>query len=190
MIQLSFFVAAGFVALLAFILLGLQGPGRMDTDHAALAAVTQMINLEGTSFIRGDLLMDDADYRVLRSNPDLRSVASQMRRDRRELALLWIGTLLGDLKTLRRFRRFLILHGAPTSFHEEWLILRNLFSAIIFLNVLRISVITFGPFAFSRISRRASHPVDVVSGTLAHVLGRIPSASWPDLHRAWMSIAA
>jgi len=190
MIQLSFFIAAGCVVLLAFVVLGLQGPPRTDAGDAALAAVTQMINLEGTSFVRGDLLMDDADYRLLRSNPDLHLVASQLRRDRRNLVLLWIATLLGDLRTLRRFRRFLISHGAPTSFREEWLILRSFVSAIIFLNLLRISVIIFGPFAFSRISGRVSNPVNVLSGTFAGVLGRIPSASWPDLQRAWMSVAA
>jgi len=189
MIDLLLFILAGVVLLIAFLLLGLQGPPRTDADASALAAVGQMVSLEGTSFVQGDRLLDDAEYRMLRSNPDLHLVAARFRKDRRELALLWISVLLSDLKALWRFRRFLIQRGAPTRLGEEWAILRSLIGAVIFLNLLRFSVLTLGPFAFSRMARRACHPVDAMSRAAANVLGRIPSAGWPDLERAWTSTA-
>jgi hypothetical protein len=190
MIELFFFILAGLALLIAFLFLGLQGPPKTAVDASALAAVGQIVNLEGTSFVQGDRLLDDAEYRILRSNPDLRQVAAQFRRDRRDLALMWISVLLADLIALWRFRRFLIQHGAPTKPSEEWAILRSLIAALIFLNLLKLSVLTLGPFAFSRIARRACHPVDSMAGTVASVLGRIPSAGWPDLERAWTSAAA
>ena len=190
MIDLFLFILAGLALLIAFVLLGLQGPPKTDADASALAAVGQMVSLEGTSFVQGDRLLDDAEYRMLRSNPDLYPVAAQFRKDRRELALLWISVLLSDLKALWRFRRFLIQHGAPTRMSEEWAIVRSLIASVIFLNLLKFSVLTLGPFAFSRMAHRACYPVETMSRAAANVLGRIPAAGWPDLERAWTSTAA
>jgi hypothetical protein len=189
MIDLLAFIMAGLVLLIAFLFLAFLGPPKTEADASALAAVGQMVTLEGTSFVRGDRLLDDAEYRMLRSNPDLSRVAALLRRDRRELALLWISVLLSDLKALWRFRRFLIRNGAPTRIAEEWSILRSLIAAVIFLNLLRLSVLTLGPFVFSRMARRARHPVDTMTRATANVLSRIPSAGWPDLERAWTSTA-
>jgi hypothetical protein len=190
MINLFLFIAAGLVLLIAFVFLGLQGPPKADTDASALAAVGQMVSLGGTSFVQGDRLLDDTDYRMLRSNPELNQIAVHFRKDRRDLALLWINALLKDLEALWRFRRFVIRRGAPTSLGEEWAILRSLIVAVIFLNLLKLSVLTLWPFAFSRMSRRACHPVDSMARAAAGVLGRIPSAGWSDVERAWTSTAA
>jgi hypothetical protein len=188
-IDLLLFVAVGVVLLIGFLLLGLQGPPK-NADASALTAVSQMVSLAGTSFVQGDRLLDDAEYRALRSNPALSSVAAQLRKDRRELTLLWIATLLSDVKALWRFRRFLIQRGAPTRPGEEWIIVRSLIAAVIFLNLLKLSVFALGPFAFARMARYASTPVNTMSQAAASVLGRIPSAGWPDLERAWTSTAA
>jgi hypothetical protein len=190
MIDLLLFTLAGLVLLVAFLLLGLQGPPKTIADPSALAAVGQMVTLEGTSFVQGDRLLDDTEYRMLRSNPDLHPVAAQLRKDRRDLTLLWISVLLSDLKVLWRFRRFLIRHGAPTQLAEEWAILRSLVAAVIFLNLLRICVLTLGPFAFSRLARHACHPVDTMTRAAANALGRIPAAGWPDVERAWTGSVA
>ncbi len=190
MIDLFLFIAAGVALLIAFLLLGFQGPPKTDADAAALAAVGQIVTLQGTSFVLGDRLLDDAEYCVLRSNPDLLPVATQLRKDRRELALLWINVLLSDLRALWRFRRFMIRRGAPAHFSEELTILRSLIAAVIVLNLLKLSVLTLGPFAFARVARHACHPVDVMSRAAANVLGRIPLAGWADLERAWTSSTA
>lgn len=190
MMDLFLFILAGAFLLTIFLLLGLQGPPKTDADASALVAMGQMVTLEGTSFVQGDRLLDDAEYRMLRSNPDLHPVAARFRKDRRELALLWISVLLSDLKALWRFRRFVIQRGAPTRRSEEWAVLRSLIAAVIFLNLLRLAVLILGPFAFSRMARRARHPVDLMSRAAANVLGRVPSSGWPDLERAWTSTTA
>lgn len=183
-------IATGMILLILFLILGLQGPAKADTDTAAHAAVGQMVHLAGSSFVRGDRLLDDAEYRGLRSNPALYPVATKLRKDRRELALLWINLLLTDLQTLWHFRRFVIQRGAPTKVSEEWAILRSFLMALIFLNLLKLSISTMGPFAFSRLSRNAHRSVDMMSDAAAKLLARLPAAGWPDLERAWTSTAA
>jgi hypothetical protein len=190
MSDLVLFIAAGLVLLIAFVLIWLQGPPEMDADASAVAALGQIVSLKGTSFVQGDRLLDDTEYRLLQSNPDLRQVAARYRKDRRELALLWINVLLKDLQALWRFRRFVIQRGAPTKFSEEWAVLRSFVVAVMFLNLVKLSVLSLGPFAFSRMARRACRPVDAMSQAAASVLGRIPSAGWADLERAWTSTAA
>jgi hypothetical protein len=189
-IGLFLFVVAGVALLVGFLFLGLQGSPSQNPDAASLAAVGQIVTLQGTSFVQGDRLMEDAEYRALRSNPDLHPVAAQLRKDRRELALLWIDALLSDLRALWRFRRFVIQRGAPTHFSEEWAMLRSLIAAVIVLSLLKLCVLTLGPFAFARVARHACHPVDAMSRATANVLGRIPSARWSDLERAWTSTTA
>ena len=101
---------------------------------------------------------------MLRSNSALYQVAAKLRKDRRELALLWIAMLLSDVTALWRFRRFVIRRGAPTRTGEEWGVLRSLFAAkLIFLNLLKLSVLILGPFVFARMARYASRPVDAMS---------------------------
>ncbi len=188
MIDLLLAMLTGIVLLIAFLLLGLQGPPKAGAD--ALAAVGQMVSLEGTSFVQGDRLLDDAEYRLLKSNPALNQVAARLRKDRRELALLWIDVLLKDLRALWRFRRFVIQRGAPTRLGEEGAILRSFIVAVVFLNLLKLSVLTLGPFAFARMARRACHSVDAMTQAAAQILGRVPSAGWADLERAWTSTTA
>jgi hypothetical protein len=190
MIDLFLFILAGLVLLIVFVFLGLQGPPKTDADASALTALGHMVVLEGPSFVQGDRLLDDAEYRLLKSNPDLNQVAARLRRDRRELALLWINALLKDLDALWRFRQFVIQRGAPTKFGEEWVIIRSFVVALVFLNLLKLSVLTLGPFAFARIARHAYRPVDAMSQAAASALGRIPSTGWPDLERAWTRTAA
>jgi hypothetical protein len=190
MIGLSLFVLAGVALLLAFLALALQGPPKTDVDASVVAALGQMVSLKGTSLIQGDRLLDDAEYRLLRSNPDLHQVAARYRKDRRELALLWIDALLKDLQALWRFRRFVIQRGVPTKASEEWAILKSFIVAVILLNLVRVSVLTLGPFTFSRMARRARRPVDAMFRAAASILARVPSTGWSDLERAWTSTAA
>ena len=185
-IDLVVFISAGLVLLIGFLVLGLQAPPK-NADAAALAAVSQMVNLETTQIIRADRLLNDAEYQLLRSNPDLSSVAAQLRKDRREIALLWINVLLTDMKTLWRFRRFVIQRGAPTRASEEWAIFRSLIAALIVLNLLKLSVLTLGPFALARLAGHACRGVETMSCAAANVLGRIPAAGWSDVERAWMN---
>jgi hypothetical protein len=190
MIGLFLFILAAFILLIAFLAQGFQGQAKPEADASARIALGQMVTLQATSFVQGDRLLDDAEYLLLRANPQLRQLAGQLRKDRRELALLWIRALLQDLHSLWRFRRFVIQHGAPAKFGEEWAIVHSYVVAVIFLNLLKLSVLVSGPFAFARFARRAYFPVEAMSRAAANILARVPSAGWPDLERTWTTSTA
>src|SRR5580700_8717216 len=119
MINLILFAILGLALFGSFIFIALQGSPKSLPDSSAVRAVTSIINLEGSSFANARRLLDDTDYQVLCSNPDLRRLAERLRDDRKQLALTWLSLLQNDLLTLWRFRRFLIQRGVSSSLGEE-----------------------------------------------------------------------
>jgi hypothetical protein len=190
MINLILFAILGVALFGSFIFIALQGSPKNLPESSAVRAVTAIINLEGSSFANARRLLDDTDYQVLSSNPDLRRLAERLRHDRRQLALTWISLLQGDLITLWRFRRFLIQQGVPSSVKEELGTLQALALSLVLLNFLRLSIITVGPFALPRATRQAGQLVDSMSKGAALVLGRIPAAGWAEIERSWVKSAA
>jgi hypothetical protein len=190
MINLILFATLGLVLFGSFIFIALQGSPRNLPDSSAVQAVTEIINLEGSSFSNARRLLDDTDYQLLCSNPDLQRLAERLRHDRRHLALTWISLLQGDLLTLWRFRRFLIQRGVQSSLGEELGTLQALLLSLLFLNLLRLSIRTIGPFALPRATRQAGQLVESMSKGAALVLGRIPAAGWAEIERSWVKSAA
>lgn len=191
MINLILFAILGLALFGSFIFIALQGSPRTSLpDSSAVQAVTEMINLEGSSFSTAKRLLDDTDYQLLCSNPDLRRLAERLRKERRELALTWISLLQGDLLTLWRFRRFLIQRGVPSSVSEELGTLQSLVLSLMLLSFIRLSIRAVGPFALPRATRQAGQLVDRMSKGAALVLGRIPAAGWAEIERSWVKSAA
>ena len=190
MINLILFAILGLLLFGSFIVLALQGSPKSLPDSSAVRAVTEIINLEGSSFSNARRLLDDTDYQLLCSNPDLRRLAERLRHERRQLALTWISLLQSDLLTLWRFRRFLIQRGVQSSVSEELGTLQALVLSLVLLNFLRISVRTVGPFALPRVTRQAGQLVEGMSKGAALVLGRIPAAGWAEIERSWVKTAA
>jgi hypothetical protein len=191
MMNLIFFAVLGLVLFGSFVFLALQGgSGKSLPDSSAVRAVTEIINLEGSSFSSAKRLLDDTDYQLLCSNPDLRSLAERLRSDRRQLALTWISQLQNDLLTLWRFRRFLIQQGVSSSVGEELGTLQALLLSLMLLTFIRLSIRAAGPFALPRATRQAGQMVDSMSKGAALVLGRIPAAGWPEIERSWAKSAA
>lgn len=190
MINLIFFAILGLLLLGSFIFLALQGSPKALPDSSAVHAVTEIINLEGSSFSNARRLLDDTDYQLLCSNPDLRRLAERLRNERRQLALTWISLLQNDLLTLWRFRRFLIQRGVQSSVSEELGTIQSLLLSLLLLNFLRISVRTVGPFALPRATRQAGQLVEAMSKGAALALGRIPAAGWAEIERSWVKSAA
>jgi len=190
MINLILFAILGLVLFGSFIVLALQGSPRTLPDSSAVQAVTEIINLEGSSFPSAKRLLDDTDYQLLCSNPDLRRLAERLRNDRRQLALTWISLLQSDLITLWRFRRFLIQRGVPSSVSEELSTLQALVLSVVLLTFIRLSIRAMGPFALPRATRQAGQLVDSMSKGAALVLGRIPAAGWAEIERSWVKSAA
>lgn len=190
MINLILFTVLGLALFGSFIFIALQGSPKGLPDSSAVQAVTEIINLEASSFANARRLLDDTDYQLLCSNPDLRRLAERLRNDRRELALAWISQLQGDLLTLWRFRRFLIHRGVPSSVNEELRTLKSLVLSIALLSFLRVSIRAMGPFALPRATRQAGQLVDGMSKGAALVLGRIPATGWAEIERSWVKSAA
>jgi hypothetical protein len=189
MINLIFLTILGLALFGSFIFIALQGSPRSLPDSSAVRAVTEIINLEGSSFSSAKRLLDDTDYQVLCSNPDLRRLAERLRNERRQLALTWISLLQNDLITLWRFRRFLIQRGIPSSVSEELGTLQALVLAVVLLTFIRLSIRAVGPFALPRATRQAGQLVDSMSKGTALVLGRIPAAGWAEIERSWVKSA-
>ena len=190
MINLMMFATLGLLLFGTFIVLALQGSPKSLPDSSAVRAVTEIINLEGSSFSNARRLLDDTDYQLLCSNPDLRRLAERLRHERRQLALMWISLLQSDLLTLWRFRRFLIQRGVQSSVSEELGTLQALVLSLVLLNFLRISIFAVGPFALPRVTRQAGQLVESMSKGAALVLGRIPATGWAEIERSWVKAAA
>jgi hypothetical protein len=190
MINLTLFTILGLVLFGSFIFIALQGSPKSLPDSSAVRAVTQIINLEGSSFANARRLLDDTDYQSLCSNPDLRRLAERLRSERKQLALMWISLLQNDLITLWQFRRFLIQRGVPSSLKEELGTLQALALSLVLLNFIKLSIRTVGPFALPRATRQAGQLVDSMSKGAAVVLGRIPAAGWAEIERSWANSAA
>ena len=190
MINLILFAVFGLVLFGGFIFLAFQGSPKSLPDSSAVQAVSEIITLEGSSFANARRLLDDTDYQVLCSNPDLQRLAERLRGDRKQLALTWISLLQGDLITLWRFRRFLIQRGVASSVSEELRTLQSLVLSLALLSFLRVSIRAMGPFALPRATRQAGELVDSMSKGAALVLGRIPAAGWAEIERSWAKSAA
>jgi hypothetical protein len=185
MTDLLIFGAASICFLASLLALLLWEPLTEQANSSAQTAVAQMINLEGLSFTSVERLLDESEYVILKSKHNLSEFATDLRRDRRKLLLLWLSMVLRDLKSLRRFRHFLIQQGASTTVKEEWAIWKSMTFAVILLQSLRLSVSVLGPYIPAKMIRRARNSVDLMSKATATVLGRIPSAAWPDIERQW-----
>ena len=190
MTGLLLFLIVGIVLFIGFLAMSLRGAPKSVPDSSALSAVTQMVALEGSSFANPNRLLDDAEYQILLSNPDLRPLAKRFRKERQELAVLWISSLLIDVKTLWRFRQFLIRQGVSATLGEELEILQAFVLSVVFLSLVKASICVFGPFMLAQATRRARRGVDKMSYATAGVLGRIPPAGWPEIERSWARGAA
>lgn len=190
MITLVFFAFVGAMLFFSLLLVAQKNWPTATNEAAALIAVGEILKLESLSLRISKQILDSTDYRILRANPALAEVAKRFRRERRDLALLWFCMLLDDLKTLRRFRGFLIRGGLPTQFYEEVQVAYCLCTSVIFLNFLRALVCTCGPFALHTVIRRATAPIERMSRASAMLLNRLPSSRWHEIANQWLTSAS
>ena len=190
MTELILFALVGAGLFGVFLFLGLKGTPKKLPDSSIVTAVGQMVRLEGLSFPHARRLLDDEEYQLLCSNPYLQQVAKKFKKERQELAIQWVSILLTDLKTLWSFRRFLIRHGAPARLGEELQIFETFVLSIVLLNLLKIQIGMFGPFALTNTTRRARRGVDKMSYATAGILSRIPKAGWDEVQRNWSQSVA
>ncbi len=183
--QLVLFLAAGAVFFLLFLLWFLTGQPRETDRTLPLGALDQIVSLRGLAFNKAELLLDETDYRMLRSRPGLRRLARQLRRDRKRIALLWFELLQEDIKKLWSFRRLLVRHGVSVSLVEECRIAVTAVLALALLILLRVGVAAVGPFALAHLLRGAAAQVETASRLCAGILSRVPPSTRAQLEREW-----
>ena len=180
----------GLVLFLTFLVIGLRGARQAMPDSLSVTAVKQMVGLEGLSFTQLELVLDDSDYKLLRTHADLRGIANTLRKERQKLAILWIAMLVNDLKKLWRFRRFLVRRGVPAKFGEEVKIACVFLLSFLLLHLLELFIRCSGPFAIPGMARRANRLLEAMSYAPARVLSRIPSAGWAEIEQSWARSSA
>lgn len=153
----------------------------------ALLAVNEMVKLDSALVRNADQMFDDAEYRLLRSNPALAPVARRLRKERQELALMWLALLVRDLRKLSRFRSFLIRGGVSTETSDEIAVFFTFVSSMLFLTALRLFVRVFGAFAARGIASRARVAIEASSHASARVLDRLPFGTWGEVAHNWQS---
>ena len=183
--ELVLFLVAGAVFLVLFLLWFLSGQPRATDRALPLGALDQILSLRGLAFHKSDLLLDEGDYRMLRSKPDLRRLARQLRRDRSKIVLLWLRLLQEDVRNLWRFRRLLVRHGVSVELAEECRIAATAVLALALLFSLRVVVLVAGPFALAQMLRGARGQVEMASRLCAELLSRVPLAGRAEIGRQW-----
>jgi hypothetical protein len=175
----------GLLLFIVFLKIAVRGLPKAEPSFSAVSTVGQMVSLQGLSFKGTQQLLDSKEYRLLRSTPELSQVAKMFRKDRKALVLMWLSLLRQDVKSLWRFRRFLVRTGVPATLSEEVGIFGNAILAIMALNLLYVFVSAFGPFTFSDAIRSIRSLVERVSSASALILERLPQSGWPEVERDW-----
>ncbi len=176
----------GLLLFLVFLIIAMQGLPKVQPSSDAVSAVGQMVSLQGLSFKGAQQLLESTEYRLLRSTPELSEVAKSFRKERKALVLLWISFLQRDVKSLWRFRRFLVRTGVPATLKEEAEVFGAAILALVCLSFMRVFVLVSGPFAFSSAAAGMRSLVERVSRASAIILERLPQSGWPELERNWL----
>ena len=181
--QLVLFLVSGAVFLLLFLYWFLTGRPKAADEAESMKDLEQILSTAGLASTNPDMVFDDCDYRMLQSNPDLQPLAREMRRDRREITLLWLKLLQQDVRTLWRFRRLLVRNGVSVRLSEELDIATTAVLALVYLSVLRVVVSVVGPFALPALLRQAGKLVEKACHSCAQILSRVPLSMRAEIER-------
>ncbi|MFQ5696149.1 MAG: hypothetical protein ACE5HB_09185 [Terriglobia bacterium] len=185
--ELTLYLIAGVVLLLLFLFWFLRGrPGSADRE-APLENFEKIVSLQSVPFDKAHLVFDPADYKRLHSIPRLRPLARQLRRDRREMALLWLASMQEDVRNLWRFRRLLVRNGVSTTLGEEARVGAASVLALFALLTLRFLVLLAGPFVLPPFLLWARRRVEATRTLCAELLSRVPRSSWPEIESQWVA---
>jgi hypothetical protein len=183
----SFVIAVFFLLVLACLslfLVLLLGPEHGDAPQRSEIG-DAIAGLSATNVRSFDMLFDDRDYRMLRAEPELKTVCAKFRRDRRRISLLWLGGLQKDVRLVWEFRRFLVRNGLRVTFREEAAIALAGCFALLYLAAMHGVVFTCGPFVLARTIRAARVPVERLSIQGAGLLARVPPPMRAQLAQQW-----
>jgi hypothetical protein len=111
MIQLFVMLLIG-ILLLCFALVALGRTPRTRNENCSDSEteLLRMLRLPSLEFDPTNLF-SDTDYHLLESEPKLRPLARELRKDRKGIALEWLAELQRDVFCMWRFRSFLTSLG-------------------------------------------------------------------------------
>lgn len=182
---LAIFVAGCLILVFGLIAL-LRMPAR---DSGALQMVEvelgELIELRALRFKNFPRLFSDSDYRSLRSEPRLVRSAELLRKDRRRLALRWLGALRSDVLALWRLRRLLTSYGISQGAGPELAMTVRALVILAAIAVIRVGVFVFGPFAFSGIAYKIRRYIETYTRSCRAALGRLPRNKFADFSAEW-----
>src|SRR5215470_5707962 len=184
MIELILMLFIGII-LLCFALFALRRPPRIANEDGtdSEAQLLSMLRLPSLEFDATNLF-SDADYHLLASEPKLRSVARELRKDRKGIALQWLAELQKDVFSMWRLRSFLTrlgVGGMPDEFSQA---VRSL-SLLCLLSVVRACVRLLGPHVFSRAAVSVRNNLGQIERSCAATLGNLPRERWPQIAAEW-----
>lgn len=185
MIELLLMLFIG-ILFLCFALFALgRGSSANTSDYPeSEAELERMLRLPGLEFDSTNLL-SDADYRFLASEPRLRSVARELWKDRKNIALQWLRQLQRDIFTMWRFRAFLTRLGVTATVGSELSEAVRSLLLLSLLSSLRLSVKILGPYSFGKIAASLRTGVEKTNKSCAAILANLPPDRWPQIAAAW-----
>ena len=190
MIQLLLMAFIG-ILLLCFALFALGRKSRTKSEDCSDSEVEllRMLRLGSLEF-DATILFSDTDYRLLASEPQLRSLARELRKDRRDIALDWLRELQKDVFSMWRFRSFLTRLGVTVGMRNE---LSEAFRSLLLLSLLcvvRVSVRLLGPYAFGKTAVTVRTSVENLKRSCVATLSNLPREQWPQIAAEWQRVQA
>ncbi len=188
MIQLLLMAFIG-ILLLCFALFALGRKSRTKSEDCSDSEVEllRMLRLGSLEF-DASILFSDTDYRLLASEPQLRSLARELRKDRRDIALDWLRELQKDVFSMWRFRSFLTRLGVTVGMRNE---LSEAFRSLLLLSLLcvvRVSVRLLGPYTFGRTAVSVRTSVENLKRSCVATLSNLPRERWPQAAAEWQRV--
>jgi len=190
MIQLLLMAFIG-ILLLCFALFALGRKSRTKSEDCSDSEVEllRMLRLGSLEF-DATILFSDTDYRLLASEPQWRSLARELRKDRRDIALDWLRELQKDVFSMWRFRSFLTRLGVAVGMRNE---LSEAFRSLLLLSLLcvvRVSVRLLGPYAFGKTAVAVRTSVENLKRSCVATLSNLPRERWPQIAAEWQRVQA
>lgn len=170
------------LALLFVFFLPTNGRSR---EHPAGQTHRPVAGLSATSMDDLNVLFRSDDYLTLSAVPELRSVRKKFWRDRRRIALIWLGELQADVHILWEFRRFLVRNGLQVTLRQEAGIAYAASVAWLCLSAVRLAVFVFGPFALLRSLRNTKSLVEQLSSRDVALLARVSAPEKAEIEQSW-----
>jgi hypothetical protein len=183
MIEIAITLLVSAVCFCAFVFLFLfQGELPSEVDHACRSHVA---GLKSVYFPPFDVLAGYEDYRALVRRPELKSVSTRFRKERRRIVLMWLQELRRDLRLVWEFRKFLVRNGLPVTLRDELAVGLTAFAALTYIGILSLTVFVVGPFVPRGVLRKVRAPVERLSIQSAALLSRTTNKTRLQIEEMW-----